>query len=340
MEGMVKVQRTRMGIKVTADFWRDRRVLVTGCTGILGSWLTFTLLERGADVIGLVRDWVPQSQLVLSGTHERVKIVRGDVTDYALLERTLAEYEVETVFHLAAQTIVPIANRNPLSTFETNIKGTWLLLEAARRVRTVKRVLVASSDKAYGTHEQLPYTEDAPLLAHHPYDVSKACAEMLARTYAVTYDLPVAVTRCANLYGGGDLNWNRIVPGTMRSVIYGERPIIRSDGTLVRDYLYIQDGVAGYMRLAQALDDPALAGEAFNFGMDQPKSVLEIVQAIIAASDHPEIEPIILDEAPNEIKEQHLSSAKAGRLLGWEPAFSLEEALGETLAWYKAFFES
>jgi CDP-glucose 4,6-dehydratase len=335
---MVETENTRMASKVTVDFWRDRRVLVTGCTGILGSWLTSSLLGRGADVIGLVRDWVPQSQLVLSGTHERIKTVRGDVTDYALLERTLSEYEIETVFHLAAQTIVPIANRNPLSTFETNIKGTWLLLEATRRVGTVKRVMVASSDKAYGTHERLPYTEDAPLLAHHPYDVSKACAEMLARTYAVTYDLPVAITRCANLYGGGDLNWNRIVPGTMRSVIYGEPPIIRSDGTLVRDYLYVQDSVAGYMRLAQALDNPALAGEAFNFGMDQPKSVLEIVKAIIAASDHPEIEPIILNEAPNEIQEQYLSSEKAGNLLGWEPAFSLEQALTETLAWYKAFF--
>lgn len=328
-----------MALLVTASFWRDRPVLVTGCTGLFGSWLTAALVEQRADVIGLVRDWVPQSQLVLSGMHQRIKIVRGDVTDYALLERTLAEYEVETVLHLAAQTIVPIANRNPLSTFETNIKGTWLLLEAARRVNTVRRVLVASSDKAYGTHEQLPYTENAPLLACHPYDVSKACAEMLARTYAVTYDLPVAITRCANLYGGGDLNWSRMVPGTMRSVIYGERPIIRSDGTLVRDYLYVLDAVAGYLRLAQALDDPALKGEAFNFGMDQPKTVLQIVQAIIAASDYPEIEPIILDEAPNEIQEQYLSSEKAGRVLGWEPTFTLEQALRETLAWYKAFLK-
>lgn len=325
---------------MTTSFWRNRPVLVTGCTGILGSWLTAALVERDADVIGLVRDWVPQSQLVLSGTYQRIKVVRGDVTDYALIERTLAEYEVDSVFHLAAQTIVPIANRNPLSTFETNIKGTWLLLEAARRVKSVKRVVVASSDKAYGAHERLPYTENAPLLACHPYDVSKACAEMLARTYAVTYDLPVGITRCANLYGGGDLNWNRIVPGTMRSVIDGERPVIRSDGSPVRDFLFVQDAVAGYLRLAMALDDPNCRGETCNFGMDQPKSVLEIVQAIIDISDHPEIEPIILDEAPNEIQAQYLSSEKARRLLGWEPAFSLEEALGETFEWYKTFLLS
>ncbi len=324
---------------MTTGFWRDRPVLVTGCTGILGSWLTEALVELGADVIGLVRDWVPQSQLVLSSTYKRIKVVRGDVTDYVLLERILAEYEVDTIFHLAAQTIVPIANRNPLSTFETNIKGTWLLLEAARRVGTMKRMLVASSDKAYGTHEQLPYTENAPLLACHPYDVSKACAEMLAHTYWVTYNLPVAITRCANLYGGGDLNWNRIVPGTMRSVIYGERPIIRSDGSPMRDYLFVQDAVAGYLRLAEILDARDLYGQAFNFGMDNPQSALDIVQAIIAISDAPHIQPIILNEAPNEIQAQYLSSEKAKRLLGWEPAFTLEEALGETLAWYKAFLQ-
>ena len=324
---------------VTSNFWRDRPVLVTGCTGVLGAWLTLALTERGADVVGLVRDWVPQSQLVLSGTYERVKIVRGDVADYALLERTLAEYEIETVFHLAAQTIVTIANRNPLSTFETNIKGTWLLLEAARRGDTVRRMVIASSDKAYGSHAQLPYTEDAPLLACHPYDVSKACAEMLARTYATTYSLPVAITRCANLYGGGDLNWNRIVPGTMRSVIYGERPVIRSDGSLVRDYLYVQDAVMGYLKLARALDDPAFKGEAFNFGMDNPQSVLEIVQAIIDISDHPDLAPIVLGQAPNEIQAQYLSSAKAARRLDWTPAHTLAEALRQTMVWYTAFLE-
>jgi CDP-glucose 4,6-dehydratase len=295
------------------------------------------LVERRADVVGLVRDWVPKSQLVLSGTFEQIKIVRGDVTDYALLERILAEYEIETVFHLAAQTQVPIANRNPLSTFETNIKGTWLLLETARRVNTVRRLVVASSDKAYGVQEELPYTENAPLLACYPYDVSKACAEMLAHTYAVTYGLRVAITRCANLYGGGDLNWNRLVPETMRSVIYGERPIVRSDGSPVRDYLFVRDAVSGYLLLAQALDDTSFSGEAFNFGMDQPKSVLEIVQAIIAISDQPQIEPVILDRAPNEIPAQYLSSAKAGRRLGWEPIYSLDAALVETFAWYKEF---
>ncbi len=324
---------------MASEFWRHRPVLVTGCTGILGSWLTQALVEQGADVVGLVRDWAPHSHLVLSGTYERVKIVRGDVTDYNVLERTLAEYEIETVFHLAAQTIVTIANRNPLSTFETNIKGTWLLLEAARRVNTVKRVLVASSDKAYGSHAQLPYTEDAPLLACHPYDVSKACAERLAHTYAITYQLPVAITRCANLYGGGDLNWNRVVPGTMRSVLYGERPIIRSDGSPMRDYLYVRDAVTGYLRLAEALDASALYGQAFNFGMDAPQTVLGIVRAIIAISDHPELEPRILNEASNEIQAQYLSSDKAGRLLGWEPAHTLPEALQETLAWYRAFLK-
>jgi CDP-glucose 4,6-dehydratase len=306
---------------------------------MLGSWLTMALAERGARVVGLVHSRAPQSQLVLSRTWEHIHTVRGNVTDHALLEHTLVEHGIETVFHLAAQTIVAIANDAPLSTFEANVKGTWLLLESARQVGTVKRVLVASSVGAYGAHKRLPYTEDTPLLACRPYDVSKACAEMLARTYAATYNLPVAITRCTNLYGGGDLNWNRIVPGTMRAVIQGKRPIIRSDGTLVRDCLFVKDAVAGYLRLAEALDDVALRGHAFNFGTDDPQSVLQTVQTIIAISDHPEIHPIIMDQAPNEAQARYASSAKARRLLGWQPAYTLEEGLTQTFKWYKEFLK-
>jgi len=319
------------------SFWHDRPVLVTGCTGLLGSWLTAALVDAGAAVVGLVRDEVPHSHLRRSGYERRIAIVRGDVTDYALVERALNEYEIETVFHLAAQTIVPIANRAPLSTFETNIKGTWTVLEAARRTPTVARIVVASSDKAYGVHDSLPYTEDAPLLGCYPYDVSKACADLIARAYAATYDLPLAVTRCANLYGGGDLNWSRIFPGTIRSALRGERPIIRSDGTMVRDYLYIRDAVSAYLLLAEQLERPEIRGQAFNFGMDAPRSVLEIVETIIAVVGQPGLEPLILGQASGEIKAQYLGSEKARRMLGWAPVYSLEQGLQETVTWYRAF---
>ncbi len=322
------------------DFWLDRPTLVTGCTGLLGSWLTISLVEAGAQVVGLIRDEVPHSNLRRSGYVERIRVVRGEITDYGLVERAMNEYEIEAVFHLAAQTIVPIANRAPLSTFEANIRGTWTVLEAARRSPTVHRIAVASSDKAYGVHETLPYTEDAPLLGCYPYDVSKACADLIARTYAATYGLPVAVTRCANLYGGGDLNWSRIFPGTIRSVLRGEQPVIRSDGTMVRDYLFIQDAVSAYLTLAEQLDREEVRGEAFNFGTDDPKSVLEIVQTIIAISDHPALQPIILGQASHEIQAQYLSSKKAKQVLGWEPTHSLKEGLQETMAWYREFLGS
>ncbi len=326
-------------IRNLQSFWLDRPVFVTGCAGFLGSWLTVALVEAGASVVGLVRDAVPFSHLRRSGYQDRIAVVRGDVTDYELVERALNEYEIDTIFHLAAQTIVPIANRAPLSTFDTNVKGTWTVLEAARRSPQVTRVVVASSDKAYGAPEKLPYTEDAPLLGCYPYDVSKACADIIARAYTATYDLPVAVTRCANLYGGGDLNWSRIVPGTVRSVIRGERPIIRSDGTFLRDYLYVKDAVHAYMTLVEHLDESEVSGEAFNFGMDSPKSVLETVQAIIAVSDHPELEPVVLDDAPHEIQAQYLDSSKASRVLGWSPRYSLEEGLRETVEWYREFLD-
>jgi len=321
----------------TDPFWLDRPVLVTGCTGILGSWLTIALVDAGAAVTGLIRDEVPFSHLRRSGYQDRIRVVRGDVTNYELVERALNEYEIDTVFHLAAQTIVPIANRAPLSTFETNVKGTWTVLEAARRAPRITRVVVASSDKAYGIHQKLPYTEDDALLACHPYDVSKACADRIAQTYATTYALPVCVTRCANLYGGGDLNWSRLIPGTIRAVIRRRRPVIRSDGTLLRDYLYIPDAVAGYLRLAKHIGAPKVTGEAFNFGMDDPKSVMEVVQTIIDESDQPSIEPQVLGEAKNEIQAQYLDSSKAKRLLGWAPQHSLREGLRKTLAWYYEF---
>lgn len=318
-------------------FWNSKRVLVTGCNGFLGSWLTGGLVSEGADVVGLIRDWVPYSNLERSGLREQISVVDGDVCEYELVERVLAEYEIEIVFHLAAQTIVGIANRSPLSTFETNIKGTWVLLEAARRNPTVGSVVVASSDKAYGDQDVLPYHEDAPLLARHPYDVSKSCADMITQAYAHSYSMPAAVTRFGNLYGGGDLNWNRIVPGTMRSVIFGEAPVVRSDGTPLRDYLFVEDAVSGYMMLAEKVYNHEMHGLPVNFGMDHPISALEMIKTIIEISDHPELEPIILNNAKNEIADQYLASDRANERLGWYPEYNLRAGLLKAYAWYKEF---
>jgi CDP-glucose 4,6-dehydratase len=319
------------------NFWRDRSTLVTGSTGLVGGWLVRALLEAGADVTCLVRDWVPRSELVQRQRTEQVNVVRGDVCDQALMERLLGEYEIDTVIHLAAQTIVGVANRNPVSTFESNIQGTWSLLEACRRSPTVKQIVIASSDKAYGEHDRLPYTEDMPLQGRHPYDVSKSCSDLIAQSYAATYDLPVAITRCGNFYGGGDLNWNRIVPGTIRSVLRGQRPVIRSDGSYVRDYFYVEDGAAVYMLLAECLAaNRDLAGEAFNFSSDTQVNVLDLVERILALMDS-DLEPDVRNEASNEIRHQYLDSAKARRLLNWQPHFTLDEGLRRTIAWYKEF---
>ena len=262
-----------------SSFWLDRPTLVTGASGFLGGWLIQRLLDRGADVICLVRDWVPQSELVSRGLLDRVKVARGEVQDQALLERVLGEYEIDIVFHLAAQTIVGIANRNPVSTFASNIGGTWAMLEACRRSPQVRQIVLASSDKAYGEHNGEHYREDNPLEGRHPYDVSKSCADLIAQSYAATYGLPVAITRCGNFFGGGDLNWNRLVPGTIRAVLRGQRPVIRSDGSYVRDYFYIEDAAAAYMLLAEKLAArPELQGQAFNFAHDTTLTVLELVQ--------------------------------------------------------------
>ena len=319
------------------DFWRDRPTFVTGATGLVGSWLIKRLLAARADIVCLVRDWVPQSELVLAGDLERVKVVRGDVRDQVLLERILGEYEIDSVIHLAAQTIVRIANQNPISTFETNIQGTWALLEACRRSPRVRQIVIASSDKAYGDQEILPYNEETPLQGQHPYDVSKSCADLIAHTYAVTYDLPVIITRCGNFYGGGDLNWNRIIPGTIRSILRGERPVIRSDGKYIRDYFYVEDGAAAYMTLVEHLaEKPHLRGEAFNFSNERQITVTEIVDKIIALM-RSHLEPDIRDEITNEILHQYLSAEKAHTVLGWQPLFTLEEGLTRTITWYQDF---
>jgi len=280
---------------------------------------------------------VPQSELVRSKTLEKVKVVRGDVRDRDLIERVLAEYEVDVVFHLAAQTIVGIANLNPVSTFESNIQGTWNLLEACRRSPRVKSIVVASSDKAYGDQEVLPYEEDAPLEGRHPYDVSKSCADLISQTYGKTYKLPVAVTRCGNFYGGGDLNWNRIVPGTIRSVMREERPVIRSDGKFVRDYFYVEDGAAAYMLLAERLaQDPKLSGACFNFSNELQITVLELVDKILHKMES-KLQPDVRNEASNEIRHQYLSAQLARQTLGWSPLFTLEQGLDRTIGWYKDF---
>jgi len=326
---------------MSGNFWNGRRVFVTGATGIIGSWLVKDLLGHGAYVVALVRDTDPQSELYRSGDIQRVLVVNGILEDFWTLERAINLHEIDTVFHLGAQTIVGVAHRFPLPTFEANIRGTYNLLEACRlHSEMVQRVVIASSDKAYGEQPTLPYTEDMPLNGRHPYEVSKSCADIISQAYYHTYGLPVAIARCGNVYGGGDLNWSRIVPGTIRSFLRGERPIIRSDGTYVRDYIYVKDVARAYMRLAECLDDDRVRGEAFNFSTETPITVLELVRIIQRLMDCEHIEPQILDCAEGEIRAQHLSAAKARSILGWEPQFNLEHGLHETIEWYRVFLAS
>jgi CDP-glucose 4,6-dehydratase len=326
-------------LELNRTFWLDRPTYVTGGTGLVGSWLVKRLIDAGADVVCLVRDWIPQSEMVRRGWIEKVKVVRGDICDRALQERVLGEYEIDTVIHLAAQTIVTIANRNPLSTFETNIAGTWNLLESCRRSPRVRQVVVASSDKAYGDQQTLPYLENMPLQGQHPYDVSKSAADLIAYSYAKSYDVPVVITRCGNFYGGGDLNWNRIIPGTIRSILRGQRPIIRSDGNYVRDYFYVEDGAAAYMLLAEALGQRReLKGQAFNFSNENQITVSEIVDRILRLMDS-NLEADIHNEVTNEIRHQYLSASKAREILNWQPLFTLEQGLQTTIDWYKDFFD-
>jgi len=319
------------------EFWKGKNVFITGCTGFLGSYLAKELIRQGANVTGLVRDVIPKSYLYSGDEYKKINTVIGSLEDEPLLERALGEYEIDTVFHVAAQAIVGIANRNPLSTFEANIRGTYNMLEAARRSSFIRRIVVASSDKAYGEQKQLPYTEDMPLKGSHPYDVSKSCTDLIAQAYHKTYGLPVCITRCGNLYGGGDLNFNRIIPQTIRSVIYGEAPVIRSDGSFIRDYFYVEDAVKAYLLLAEKMNDLRLEGEAFNFSNEIQLTVLELVNKILELMES-DIEPIILNQGSNEIRHQYLSAQKAREVLGWSPYYTIEEGLKRTIAWYREFF--
>jgi CDP-glucose 4,6-dehydratase len=320
--------------------WRDKSILVTGAQGFIGSWLVSRLLEEGARVVVLRRDIPAESRFGVEGLEKRCDVVLGDLVDYVSLVRSLNEYEVKAVFHLGAQTIVGTANRSPLSTYETNIRGTYLLLEACRAVGVVgdgiERVVVASSDKAYGSHDDLPYSEDFALQPRYPYDVSKAATDMIARSYAVTYGLPVAVTRLANVYGGGDFNFSRIVPDTARALVRGDRPVIRSDGTPERDYIYAPDAVDAYLAIARSLDDPAMHGRAWNAGAGRPYSVKEIVSRLVAVSGR-EVEPDIQGEGTphGEIDRQFLDSSRIRDELGWEPRWELDDGLRETWTWYE-----
>lgn len=319
-----------------APTWRGKNVFVTGATGLLGSWLVDELLDRGANCVCLVRDWVPTSKFVEDRSLERATLVRGELEDHDLLVRAINEYEVDTVFHLGAQTIVGTARRSALSTFESNVRGSWNLLEACRRCEgLVEGVVVASSDKAYGPTDDLPYTEETPLRGRYPYDVSKSCADLIALSYHHTYGTPVTITRCGNLFGGGDLNFNRLVPGTVRSALWGERPVVRSDGSYVRDYFYVRDAVDAYLALAERLPDDAVTGEAFNFGNETPLSVLELVDRILELNGRSDLSPKILDESESEIRDQHLDCSKARSALGWRPRYTLDEGLRETIAWYE-----
>jgi CDP-glucose 4,6-dehydratase len=323
-----------------SGFWTDRRVFVTGASGLVGSSTVALLKQAGADVVILQRDRTPESELVRSGLIDRVITVQGDLADQLALERILGEYEVRTVLHLAAQAIVGVANRNPVSTFESNVRGTWNLLEACRRSPLVKEIVVASSDKAYGDQPTLPYTEDMPLLAKHPYDVSKACTDLIAQSYAAMFGLPVTISRCGNFYGPGDLNWNRIVPGTIRSVLRGERPVIRSDGSFLRDYFYVEDGAQAYLTLAEKMaQDPALGGQVFNFSTEEPLTVLEIAGKVLTLMGS-DLQPDVRNEASGEILKQHLSAEKARRVLGWAPRYALEDGLKKTIGWYRTLLNA
>jgi len=319
------------------SFWNRKNVFISGATGLLGPYLIDKLIEKKANIVTLIRDWVPNSNLIVSELYKKINVVRGELEDYSTIKRVLNEYEVETVFHLGAQTIVGIAEMAPISTFEANIRGSWNILDACRLSKTVDNIIFASSDKAYGKQKKLPYTEDMPLEGRYPYDVSKSCVDLLAKCYYCTYKLPICITRCGNFYGGGDLNFNRIIPGTIRAALHNQRPVIRSDGKYTRDYIYVKDVVNAYLLLAEKMNSSIL-GEAFNFSNETPITVLDLTKKILSTMGREDLKPIILNQAKHEIRHQYLSAEKAKKLLCWKPQYTLEEGLRETIVWYKNYF--
>jgi len=320
--------------------WEGKKVLVTGATGLVGSWLVKALLKRKSIIVALVRDIDYQTEFYRSGDYLQTNIVNGSLENFSTIERAINEYEVDTIFHLGAQTIVGAAYREPLQTFESNIRGTYHILEACRRHQEfVKEIVVASSDKAYGIADKLPYTEDMPLKGSHPYDVSKSCTDLLAQTYSYTYNLPIAIARCGNIYGGGDLNWSRIIPGTILSLLNNKRPVIRSNGKYIRDYIYIKDIVDAYINLAESITKKNIYGEAFNFSTESRMAVIEIVNKIRSIMDKEDLKPEILNLSLKEIPEQSLSAKKAHEILGWYSKYDLEKGISETVDWYKNYFD-
>lgn len=318
------------------SFWNNRTAFVTGATGFVGAHIVRRLVEQKAKVICLQRDSARANSLQLFDLQDKITLLNGSIEDFSLMERILDEYEIDTVFHLAAQALVGAANRSPLSTFETNIRGTYFLLEACRQRKSVKRIVVASSDKAYGAHEILPYSENFALRGRFPYDVSKTCTDLISQSFAHSYDLPVTIVRAANIYGPGDMNTSRIIPGTIISILNNENPIIRSDGMPIRDFVHVDDVVNGYLLLAENIEKSQ--GEAFNFGTNQPIQMLALVNLMLGMIGKAEIlSPKILLETKieREIDAQYLSTGKINKLLGWSAKIDLKTGLRQTIDWYR-----
>ena len=319
-------------------FWKGKRVFVTGATGLMGGWLVKALLREGAEVVALVRDQAPKSMLVAEGILPQIAVVSGDLESLPTLQRAIAEYEPHTVFHLAAQPLVGVAKRDPVGTLRANVMGTWNVLEACR-LAGHSNVVVASSDKAYGASDNLPYRETHPLQGRYPYDVSKSCTDLIAQMYAATYGLRTAIARCGNLFGGGDLNFSRTIPGVIKATLDGEAFVIRSDGKFVRDFLYVKDAAESYLILGERLaEDPAIPGEAFNFSLGERLTVLDIVDMTLRIMGRSDLEPVIQNIASSEIREQYLDASKARQMLGWKPKYDMQRAIEETVAWYRAHF--